>query len=345
MGNTSSSRSSRASKTSKASKRNLDPFITEEQDTFEDEAPISVTTQRVVEGEPTLTPSPELLERPKSSAEFTPPVSGYHTPTSSSNSSTPRLLGRNDIGEVDKRHSMALIPAPLMEAYTNTLASNTMHSKIDREAPKKVKHWFDDVYKIVNVKGGTSVDLSGGDFKSIIGYPAHDGYNQLWRFEPCGGGFMIRSLFQDGANARKALYLTVEESLCEGTPLIVSEFPTTWKVEWIQGPENGGIVRIFWPSGNYVFDLAGWGSSEPGTKVQLMKLKDNEDCQSWNLIPAQISCVEETGISERTEESTTTPVSETVVRDAHCGGETVTVTKTITSITTVTTTLKSPCRN
>ena len=37
------------------------------------------------------------------------------------------------------------------------------------------------VYKVVNVKGGTAMDLSGGDNKSIIGFTVHGQGNQQVR--------------------------------------------------------------------------------------------------------------------------------------------------------------------
>lgn len=56
------------------------------------------------------------------------------------------------------------------------------------EEPKLVvreKHsWKPGVYSLVNAKSGTSVDLSGGDGKSIIGFPSHGGKNQQVSFLP-----------------------------------------------------------------------------------------------------------------------------------------------------------------
>ena len=44
--------------------------------------------------------------------------------------------------------------------------------------PTVQRKWKPGVYSLVNAKGGTALDLSGGDNKSIIGFPVHDGTNQ-----------------------------------------------------------------------------------------------------------------------------------------------------------------------
>ena len=40
------------------------------------------------------------------------------------------------------------------------------------------------IYKIVNVKGGTALDLSGGDNRTIMGFTVHGGGNQQVRYVP-----------------------------------------------------------------------------------------------------------------------------------------------------------------
>ncbi|KAF9489934.1 hypothetical protein BDN71DRAFT_1511727 [Pleurotus eryngii] len=50
------------------------------------------------------------------------------------------------------------------------------------------------VYLLNNQKGGTAADLSGGDRRSLIGFPVHSGTNQQWRFNPSGAGFSIQSV-------------------------------------------------------------------------------------------------------------------------------------------------------
>ncbi|KAL4259607.1 hypothetical protein AB1N83_006547, partial [Pleurotus pulmonarius] len=50
------------------------------------------------------------------------------------------------------------------------------------------------VYLLNNQKGGTAADLSGGDGRSLIGFPAHSNVNQQWRFNASGAGFSIQSV-------------------------------------------------------------------------------------------------------------------------------------------------------
>ncbi|EGO23187.1 hypothetical protein SERLADRAFT_394310 [Serpula lacrymans var. lacrymans S7.9] len=45
------------------------------------------------------------------------------------------------------------------------------------------------IYKLVNCIGGSAMDLSGGDYRSIIGFPAHDGDNQKVGFPTLSLGF------------------------------------------------------------------------------------------------------------------------------------------------------------
>ncbi|KAI0703406.1 hypothetical protein BC835DRAFT_1224871, partial [Cytidiella melzeri] len=78
-------------------------------------------------------------------------------------------------------------------------------------------------YSLVNVQSGTSLDLSGADEKSIIGFPSHSGKNQQWRFESLGEGYTMRSLYT-------GQYLTVEDGIVHEGPLIASPFPVSWKV-------------------------------------------------------------------------------------------------------------------
>lgn len=46
------------------------------------------------------------------------------------------------------------------------------------EPVRRQRKWAPGVYSLANARGGTVMDLSGADNKSVIGYPAHDGKNQ-----------------------------------------------------------------------------------------------------------------------------------------------------------------------
>jgi len=117
-----------------------------------------------------------------------------------------------------------------------------------------------ETYKILNVKGRTIVDLSGGDNKSIIGYDDHGGPNQQWTFENTGSGWTIRS-------AGSGKYIGIEGDPNDGTPLIAVDEPVVWDI-WPDERDNSHF-RIFAPNTTKNFDLSDHGSSTPGTKVQL----------------------------------------------------------------------------
>ncbi|KAF7986846.1 hypothetical protein HWV62_12560 [Athelia sp. TMB] len=80
-------------------------------------------------------------------------------------------------------------------------------------------------YKITNVKGGTVLDLSGGDNKSIIGYSDHDGSNQRWIFTHQRNGWTLQSV-------GTGLYLGIDGAPRDGAPVIATQGPTThWEID------------------------------------------------------------------------------------------------------------------
>ncbi|KAI0738176.1 ricin B lectin domain-containing protein [Daedaleopsis nitida] len=130
-------------------------------------------------------------------------------------------------------------------------------------------------YVLLNARSGTAMDLSGADGKTVIGYSMHGGPNQQWEFIPTGHGYIIRCVRR--SKEGHALYLTTAGGLRDGEEIVASTFPVTWNVEQT---EDG--IRISWPNSEYVFDLADWGNSAPGTKIQLATRKSSEACQHWH---------------------------------------------------------------
>ncbi|THU75253.1 hypothetical protein K435DRAFT_707453, partial [Dendrothele bispora CBS 962.96] len=47
-------------------------------------------------------------------------------------------------------------------------------------------------YVLINLQSGTAMDLSGADWRSVIGWPPHPEPNQQWEFEPIGAGWGLR---------------------------------------------------------------------------------------------------------------------------------------------------------
>ncbi|KAI0697195.1 ricin B lectin domain-containing protein [Cerioporus squamosus] len=134
--------------------------------------------------------------------------------------------------------------------------------------------WAPGTYVLLNARGGTAVDLSGADNKTIIGYPMHGGPNQQWEFIPTGHGYIIRCVRRSSEG--HSLYLTTDGSVKHGATIVASPYPVAWNVE----PTEDGI-RISWPNSEFSFDLADWGNSAAGTKIQLAHRRE-EPCQLWH---------------------------------------------------------------
>ncbi|KAI0795855.1 hypothetical protein C8Q75DRAFT_744125 [Abortiporus biennis] len=213
--------------------------------------------------------------------------------------------------------------------------------------------WTQKIYKIVNVKSGTNMSVSSDDNRKLVGFPGHDGPDQLFKFEPFGprDSYFIRSLHEHSTGIlgkKSPLYISFNVEHNTRHPLVLSEYPVCWKIEWMHAStvnrEEGGIVKILLASGSHVFDLD-QGRSQPGTLINLVKPKELEEAQMWRLVPTSHFLRKALPQDcEREENTVVTPVSETLVDVEHCNGDTVTVTKTITSVTTVTTTVRSPCQ-
>ncbi|KAF8421350.1 carbohydrate-binding module family 13 protein [Boletus edulis BED1] len=132
------------------------------------------------------------------------------------------------------------------------------------------------IYALINVKGGTCMDLSGGDNVSIIGYGFHQGPNQAWIFQNVGGNhtYYLKS-------AGSGQYLSVAGELYDGQRLVASGSPYEWHVEDQQGIDSG--VRLSPASNiNFCVDLADNGNPTPGTPVQLWGRWDGQN-QVWKL--------------------------------------------------------------
>ncbi|TFK86956.1 carbohydrate-binding module family 13 protein [Polyporus arcularius HHB13444] len=134
--------------------------------------------------------------------------------------------------------------------------------------------WTPGTYVLLNAQGGTAVDLSGADNKTVFGYPMHGGPNQQWEFIPTGHGYIIRCVRRSAEG--HSLYLTTDGSVKHGAAIVASPYPVAWNVE----PGEDGI-RIHWPNSEYSFDLADWGNSTAGTKIQLAHRRE-EPCQLWH---------------------------------------------------------------
>jgi len=133
-------------------------------------------------------------------------------------------------------------------------------------------------YSLTNAKGGTCLDLSGGDNVSIIGYGFHNGANQGWTFESASdGAFNIKS--------RSGQYLSAAGEPSNGQKVVAGSSPFAWRVEDVQGVDNG--VRIMPASNtNFCVDLSDHGNSTPGTPIELWGRWEGEN-QVWKLQKVQ----------------------------------------------------------
>ncbi|KAF4565346.1 hypothetical protein EYR36_001916 [Pleurotus pulmonarius] len=160
------------------------------------------------------------------------------------------------------------------------------------------------VYLLKNQKGGTTADLSGGDRRSLIGFPAHSNVNQQWRFNASGAGFSIQSVSDPD------LYATVAGGLHPNVPIVAIPFPVSWVVE--PDESDAHVWRILWPESELCLDLEGHGSSTPGAKVVLTERKFFEMSQLWTLSPVNIYNAPRTNhkVSEEETDSDSPPLSE-----------------------------------
>ncbi|KAI0354430.1 hypothetical protein OH77DRAFT_1426006 [Trametes cingulata] len=198
--------------------------------------------------------------------------------------------------------------------------------------------WMPGTYVLLNARGGTAVDMSGADNKTLIGWPMHGGPNQQWEFIPSGHGYVIRCVRR--SKEGHPLYLTTEAGVGEHIAIVASTYPVSWNVEQT---EDG--IKISWPNTDLVFTLADSGSKNPGTKIQLMRLKSGDPSQLWHYTrcapasePEEGKEVEVRSARAVSPPATTETVSVTEERDYI----TTTRTTTTTTITTVTEVTKMP---
>ncbi|TFK59570.1 hypothetical protein BDN72DRAFT_851216 [Pluteus cervinus] len=106
------------------------------------------------------------------------------------------------------------------------------------------------VYKIVNIQSGLSLDLSGSDKKSIIGYEWHGGDNQKWMLDhhPADPNKYIIMASVLGM----ALGFVGEPE--SGVPIIALPELLAW--EFRPAGEDPNVFRIFVPSTPFNLALA-----------------------------------------------------------------------------------------
>ncbi|KAI0072616.1 hypothetical protein K474DRAFT_1667604 [Panus rudis PR-1116 ss-1] len=182
------------------------------------------------------------------------------------------------------------------------------------------------VFTLTNVRSGSTLDVSGADGKTLIGYPFHGGQNQQWQVDQLGPGCLIRGVAH-------GTYLTFEDDRIECCQLVMSEFPVTWKLESVRTEGSDSYIRIQWPNGKFAAHLADDGSGTPGAKVQLRPTNLDDDSQVWRLSPCSTRKLAPEPVTTRTVHHAP-PVITAVGSDG--SGKTVKTTTTVTTVTTVT---------
>ncbi|KAM5531421.1 hypothetical protein V8D89_000909 [Ganoderma adspersum] len=118
-------------------------------------------------------------------------------------------------------------------------------------------------YKITNAKGGTVLDLSGGQDQSpITGYNFSGGDNQKWVAEQQDQNWRFK-------NPATGLFIGYSGDANNNTPVKAMKNPTIWDVRPDQ--ENPDTMRACVAGTDYCLDLSGHGNSNPGTPVTLWK--------------------------------------------------------------------------
>ncbi|TFK61728.1 hypothetical protein BDN72DRAFT_430142 [Pluteus cervinus] len=125
------------------------------------------------------------------------------------------------------------------------------------------------VYKIISAQCGLSLDLSGSDQKSIIGYEWHGGRNQQWFVDPQPDRpdtFII-------LNGSKPVGLSFEGNPGDGVPVVAIEEPGIWVIR-PDGENPSAFSRIFVPDTPFNLELPDepvpespvtlFGQSQPG---------------------------------------------------------------------------------
>lgn len=129
------------------------------------------------------------------------------------------------------------------------------------------------VYKLTNVLGGTVVDLSGGDNKSIIGYSDHNGPNQRWKFTHQHQGWTLKSAGSD-------LFLGIESPAADGVRVVATQQPTFWEIE--KDSDDLSVWRFFVQGTQFCLDLSDNGNKTPGTPLEIWGKWHGKN-QTWRL--------------------------------------------------------------
>ncbi|TDL22608.1 hypothetical protein BD410DRAFT_788426 [Rickenella mellea] len=123
-------------------------------------------------------------------------------------------------------------------------------------------------YKIVNVKGGTVLDICPSDQKSIVGEQTQG----HWKLENHPEGISLQSTDHNG------VFVGYVGEPSNGGAIIASTSAGKWLL--LPDERDECVWRIFYPGTDFNFDLSNHGDSQPGTKIQLWEKTPGKG-QTW----------------------------------------------------------------
>ncbi|TFK61725.1 ricin B-like lectin [Pluteus cervinus] len=133
-------------------------------------------------------------------------------------------------------------------------------------------------YRIVNAKSDTSLDVSGANNYSLMGYPWYGGENQRWKLQQDDqGAYTIVNTASGkfvsfaGASVRQ-----------DGDPVVAVDEPTAWDIQPDKNnPSAFRYVLIILPDTSFNIDLSDHGNPAPGTPVTLWEQSEPGVNQTW----------------------------------------------------------------
>ncbi|KIJ97464.1 carbohydrate-binding module family 13 protein [Laccaria amethystina LaAM-08-1] len=131
------------------------------------------------------------------------------------------------------------------------------------------------IYKIVNVKGHTVIDLNSNDDRSIAGYEWHGGDNQKWVASTQNGLWYFKSV----ASGR---YLAIDGEASDNGAVVGSTNPFGWNI-W-PDEDNVNVLRICVPNTRHNVDLSDHGNPNPGTPITIWGRWKGTN-QTWTFEP------------------------------------------------------------
>jgi len=128
---------------------------------------------------------------------------------------------------------------------------------------------------LTNNYTGTAADLASNN-KNVVGGKKGDSPNQIWTTEPVDklkNLYYLRNVSQD-------TYLSISGSPSATNPLLSTSTKQVWEIR--PDAKNGQLVRIYYPSSNYLLDLTA-SDSRSGTAIIVYPTQNPGLNQQWRI--------------------------------------------------------------